>query len=59
MTLSNAGRGCNGEGWGGAKNSKLIPVSPHGVGLKSCPIPASPPLRGGENPHGAKQGGAG
>ena len=29
------------------------------MGLKSHPIPAPPPLWGGENPHGAKRGGAG
>ena len=29
------------------------------MGLKSHPIPAPPSLRGGENPHGAKRGGAG
>ena len=32
---------------------------PRGAGLKSHPIPVPPPLRGGENPHGAKRGGAG
>ena len=30
-----------------------------GVGLKSGPIPAPPPLRGEENPRGVKQGGVG
>ena len=30
-----------------------------GVGLKCCPIPAPPPLRGEENPRGVKQGGVG
>ena len=29
------------------------------MGLKSRPIPAPPPLRGGKNLHGAKWGGAG
>ena len=29
---------------------------PRGVGLKSHPISASSPLRGGENLHGVKQG---
>ena len=29
------------------------------MGLKSRPIPTPPPLRGGENPHGTKWGGAG
>ena len=40
------GRGRNGVGQGG-------------VGLKSCPIPAPPPQRGGENPRGAKREGVG
>ena len=44
---------------GGSKKSKPIPTLPRGAGLKSCPIPTPPPLRGRENPHGAKQGGAG
>ena len=35
------------------------PAPPRDAGRKSHPIPASPPLRGGENPHGAKRGGAG
>ena len=39
--------------------SKPIPAPSRGTGLKSRPIPAPPPLRGGENPHGAKRGGAG
>ena len=46
-------------GRGGSKKCKPIPVPPHDAGLKSHPIPAPPPLRGGENPHGAKRGGAG
>ena len=46
-------------GRGGSKKCKLIPAPPRGAGLKSCPIPAPPPLRGEENPHGAKRGGAG
>ena len=37
-------------GRSGSKKSKLTPTPPHGVGLKSCPIPAPPPLRGEENP---------
>ena len=49
----------DGAGWGGSKKCKPIPAPSHGAGLKSCPIPAPPPLRGGENPHGAKRGGAG
>ena len=48
-----------GAGRGGSKKCKSIPAPPHGVGLKSRPIPAPPPLRGGKNPHGAKRGGAG
>ena len=52
-----AGRG--GAGWGGSKKCKPIPTLSRGAGLKSHPIPAPPPLRGGENPHGAKRGGAG
>ena len=54
-----------GVGWGGvgmgrdgSKMCKPIPAPPRGVGLNSCPIPAPSPLRGGENPHGAKRGGA-
>ena len=43
----------------GSKRSKYIPAPPCDVGLKSCPIPVSPPLRGGKNPCGAKRGGAG
>ena len=53
------GRGWEGTGQGGSKKSKPIPALPYGVGLKSCPIPAPPPLRGGENPCRAKLGGAG
>ena len=48
-----------GMGRGGSKRCKPIPAPPHGTGLKSHPIPAPPPLRGRENPHGAKRGGAG
>ena len=44
---------------GGSKKWKPIPAPPRGVGLKSRPIPTPQPLQGGENPHGAKQGGAG
>ena len=43
----------------GSKKCKSIPAPSRGAGLKSCPIPAPSPLRGGENPHGAKRGGAG
>ena len=53
------GRGGAGRGGGGSKKCKPIPAPPRGAGLKSHPIPAPPPLRSGENPHGAKQGGAG
>ena len=52
-------RGGAGMGWGGSKKCKPIPTPPRGVGLKSRPIPAPPPLRDGENPHGTKRGGAG
>ena len=48
-----------GDGRGGSKKYKSIPALPCGAGLKSCPIPTPSPLRGGENPHGAKRGGAG
>ena len=44
---------------GGSKKCKPIPAPPRGAGLKSHPIPVPPPLWGGENPHGAKRGGAG
>ena len=47
------------RGGDGAKKCKPIPAPPRGAGLKSHPIPTPPPLRGGENPHGAKRGGAG
>ena len=46
-------------GRGGSKKCKPIPTPPRGAGLKSRPIPVPPPLRGGENPHEAKWGGAG
>ena len=47
-------------GWGGSKKCKPIPAPHRDVGLKSQPIPPPPPpLWGGENPHGAKRGGAG
>ena len=46
-------------GRGRSKKCKPIPAPPRGAGLKSCPIPAPSPLRGGKNPHGAKRGGAG
>ena len=52
-------RGGVGMGRGGSKKCKPIPTPPRGVGLKSRPTPAPPPLRGGENPHGMKRGGAG
>ena len=42
----------------GLKSVNPSPLLPHGVGLKSRPIPAPPPLQSGENPHGAKRGGA-
>ena len=45
-------------GRGGSKKCKHIPTPPRGVGLKSRPIPAPSPLRGEENPYGAKRGGA-
>ena len=53
------GRGWEGTGQGGSKKSKPILAVPRGAGLKSCPIPIPPPLRGGENPRGAKLGKAG
>ena len=37
---------------GGSKKCKPILAPPRGAGLKSHPIPAPSPLRGGENPHG-------
>ena len=43
----------------GLKSVNPSPPPPRGAGLKSHPILAPPPLRGGENPHGAKWGGAG
>ena len=46
-------------GHDGSKKCKPIPAPPRGAGLKSQPISAPPPLRSGENPHGAKWGGAG
>ena len=52
-------RGGAGMGRGGSKKCKPIPAPPRGAGLKSHPIPAPPPLRGRENPYGAKRGGAG
>ena len=48
-----------GMGRGGSKKCKSIPAPPRDAGLKSCPIPAPSPLRGRENPHGTKRGGAG
>ena len=48
-----------------SKKSKSIPALPcpalscGGVGLKSYPIPAPPPLWGGENLRESKQGGEG
>ena len=38
-------------GQGGDKNTKPILAPPRGARTKYCPIPAPPPLRGGENPH--------
>ena len=49
------GRG--GAGQGGSQKSKPILAPPHGVGLKSHPIPASPPLWAMEKPCGMKRGG--
>ena len=51
-------RGGEGAGRDGGKNIKPIPAPPRpassrGAGTKYCPIPAPPPLRVGENPHGA------
>ena len=57
-TIPRGGDGA-GRGGGGSKKCKPIPAPPRGAGLKSHPIPAPPPLRDGENPHGAKQEGAG
>ena len=48
-----------GAGQVGDKNTKPIPTPPWGARTKYCPIPTPPPLRGGENPHGVRQGGAG
>ena len=42
----------------GSKKSKPIPTPPRSARLKSHPIPATPPLRGGENLRGVKRGGA-
>ena len=53
------GWGWGRAGRGGSKKSKPIPTSPHGVGLKSCPIPTPPPLRDEENPRRVKRGRAG
>ena len=44
---------------GGSKKSEPIPTPPRGIELKSYTIPASPPLRGGENLRGVKRGGVG
>ena len=55
-------RGGDGAGRGESKKCKPIPAPPRPApwcGLKSRPIPAPSPLRGGENPHGTKRGGAG
>ena len=52
-------RGGDGAGRDGSKKCKSIPTPSRGAGLKSCLIPAPPPLQGGENPHGAKRGRAG
>ena len=54
-----------GTGRGGAVGLQSLnpspprPAPPRGAGLKSCPIPALTPLRGGKNPRGTKRGGAG
>ena len=52
------------RGWAGMgrdrfKKSKLIPISPRGAGLKSCSIPAPPPLWGWKNLCGMRWGGMG
>ena len=39
----------------GFEKSKPIPTLPRGARLKSCPIPALPPLQGRKNPCEAKQ----
>ena len=44
-----------GAGRVGSKKSKPIATPPRGAGLNSRPIPVSPPLRGRENLHRAKQ----
>ena len=44
---------------GGTGLKSVNPSPPRDAGLKSRPIPVPPPLQGGENPHGAKRGGAG
>ena len=41
----------------GFKKSKPIPALPHDARVKSRPIATPPPLQGGENNRGAKQGG--
>ena len=42
----------------GSKKSKPIFALPRGMGLKSRPIPAPPPLQDEENPREAKREGA-
>ena len=53
------GKGRGGGGGDGSKKSKLISAPSYGARLKSCPILAPPPLRGGENLRGAKRGESG
>lgn len=54
------GRGWGGEGQGRLDLKILNPSQLHpppcGAGLKSCPIPVLPPLRGRENLRGVKRG---
>ena len=57
MGWGGAGRGRAGQFW--SKKSKTTLTSPRGMGLESRTILAPPPLRGGENPRGVKQGGTG
>ena len=59
LIIAGQGRERGGTGQGRSKKCKPILALPRGAGLKSRPIPALPPLRGGENPHGAKRGGVG
>ena len=52
-------QGGDGAGQDGFKKFKLISAMPHDTGLKSCSIPAPPPLWGQRNPQGTNQGGVG